>query len=55
MMGEAYHNNHKNPSATNFGFLVYELDPTYADPFFSWLKTHPGFINYHLSFSGDAE
>jgi len=31
MMGEAYHNNHhKNPSATNFGFRWYELDPTYA-------------------------
>ncbi|HLG38856.1 MAG TPA: acyl-CoA desaturase [Chitinophagaceae bacterium] len=30
MMGEAYHNNHhKNPSATNFGFRWYELDPTY--------------------------
>lgn len=31
MMGEAYHNNHhKNPSATNFGFRWYELDPTYG-------------------------
>src|SRR6185503_15433894 len=30
MMGEAYHNNHhKNPSATNFGFRWFELDPTY--------------------------
>ena len=30
LMGEAYHNNHhKNPSATNFGFRWYELDPTY--------------------------
>jgi stearoyl-CoA desaturase (Delta-9 desaturase) len=30
MMGEAYHNNHhKNPSAVNFGFRWYELDPTY--------------------------
>jgi stearoyl-CoA desaturase (Delta-9 desaturase) len=40
MMGEAYHNNHhKNPSATNFGFRWYELDPTYAMiRFFSWLK-----------------
>jgi stearoyl-CoA desaturase (delta-9 desaturase) len=29
MMGEAYHNNHhKNPSATNFGFRWFELDPT---------------------------
>jgi len=40
MMGEAYHNNHhKNPSATNFGFRWYELDPTYAMiRFFGWLK-----------------
>ncbi len=31
MMGEAYHNNHhKSPSAVNFGFHWYELDPTYA-------------------------
>lgn len=31
MMGEAYHNNHhKNPSATNFGFRWFELDPTYG-------------------------
>lgn len=40
MMGEAYHNNHhKNPSATNFGFKWYEMDPTYLFiRFFSWLK-----------------
>jgi stearoyl-CoA desaturase (Delta-9 desaturase) len=40
MMGEAYHNNHhKNPSATNFGFRWFELDPTYAIiRFFNWLK-----------------
>ncbi|MEP7374049.1 MAG: acyl-CoA desaturase [Chitinophagaceae bacterium] len=40
MMGEAYHNNHhKNPSATNFGFRWFELDPTYAViRFFNWLK-----------------
>lgn len=40
MMGEAYHNNHhKNPSATNFGFRWYELDPTYAIiRFLNWLK-----------------
>ncbi len=40
MMGEAYHNNHhKNPSATNFGFRWFELDPTYLIMrFFNWLK-----------------
>ncbi len=40
MMGEGYHNNHhKNPSATNFGFRWYELDPTYAIiRFLHWLK-----------------
>jgi len=40
MMGEAYHNNHhKNPSATNFGFRWFELDPTYGIiRFFNWLK-----------------
>ncbi|MEI9809879.1 MAG: acyl-CoA desaturase [Bacteroidota bacterium] len=40
MMGEAYHNNHhKNPSATNFGFRWYELDPTYGViRFLNWLK-----------------
>ncbi|MBL7740521.1 MAG: acyl-CoA desaturase [Chitinophagaceae bacterium] len=40
MMGEAYHNNHhKNPSATNFGFRRYELDPTYyIIRFLDWLK-----------------
>jgi len=40
MMGEAYHNNHhKNPSATNFGFRWFELDPTYFIlRFFNWLK-----------------
>jgi stearoyl-CoA desaturase (Delta-9 desaturase) len=40
MMGEAYHNNHhKNPSATNFGFRWYELDPTYAIiRLLNWLK-----------------
>jgi stearoyl-CoA desaturase (delta-9 desaturase) len=40
MMGEAYHNNHhKNPSATNFGFRGFELDPTYAMiRLFAWLK-----------------
>lgn len=31
MMGEAYHNNHhKNPSAVNFGYRWYEIDPTYG-------------------------
>lgn len=31
MMGEAYHNNHhKNPSAVNFGFRWFEIDPTYG-------------------------
>ena len=30
MMGEAYHNNHhKYPSAVNFGYRWYEIDPTY--------------------------
>lgn len=40
MMGEAYHNNHhKNPSATNFGFRWYELDPTYGIiRILNWLK-----------------
>jgi len=40
MMGEAYHNNHhKNPSATNFGFRWFELDPTYIIMrFFNWLR-----------------
>ena len=40
MMGEAYHNNHhKNPSATNFGFRWYELDPTYIIMrFLNWLR-----------------
>lgn len=40
MMGEGYHNNHhKNPSATNFGFRWYELDPSYPIiRFLNWLK-----------------
>lgn len=40
MMGEGYHNNHhKNPSATNFGFRWYELDPSYAViRFLNWVK-----------------
>lgn len=40
MMGEGYHNNHhKNPSATNFGFHWYELDPSYPIiRFLNWLK-----------------
>lgn len=30
MLGESYHNNHhKNPSAINFGFRWYEIDPVY--------------------------
>jgi stearoyl-CoA desaturase (Delta-9 desaturase) len=40
MMGEAYHNNHhKNPSATNFGFRWFEVDPTYGViRIFHWMK-----------------
>jgi stearoyl-CoA desaturase (Delta-9 desaturase) len=40
MMGEGYHNNHhKNPSAINFGFKWYELDPTYqVIRLLGWLK-----------------